>query len=180
MKELKKTLDKGLEALKDFNSFKHLFSEDDAERQLAELRRTIGEIVFHLKLSEIKEVGFPQNKALQPSIRKDKTGLVKVRPCGDKYKDKTYVGFYIGDIALGSSVLIEDEKIVCNFSQYNPAIYVPDLNRVIYGCESWWQKIDSPEDLKEITDDDIQNVWYVKLLKDMNEEEKTVTSNSDD
>lgn len=30
-----------------------------------------------------------------------KTGtVVRVRPCGEKYQDKTYLGIYLGDIAL--------------------------------------------------------------------------------
>jgi len=33
------------------------------------------------------------------------------------------------------------------------------------GCGSWWGAIDNEEDLKDITDSDIENVWYVQLLK---------------
>jgi hypothetical protein len=49
--------------------------------------------------------------------------------------------------------------------------YVPDLDRVVWGYESWWGVIKGPEELKEITDEDIQNVWYVKAMKQMSERE---------
>ena len=47
----------------------------------------------------------------------------------------------------------------------NPAMYVFELNKIVFGAETWWRKLTSPEDLKAITDDDIENTWYVKLLK---------------
>lgn len=37
--------------------------------------------------------------------------------------------------------------------------------------ESWWALIKGPEHLKEITDGDIQSVWYVQALKAMTEAE---------
>ena len=49
----------------------------------------------------------------------------------------------------------------------NPAIYVPELGKIIFGMESWWGIIESPEELKDISDDDISNTWYVKLLQEM-------------
>lgn len=51
-------------------------------------------------------------------------------------------------------------------------IFVPDLMKVVLGVESWWDTIDKPEDLKQITDVDIQNVWYVKALKEMAQKQK--------
>ena len=51
----------------------------------------------------------------------------------------------------------------------NPAIFVPELKKIIYGCESWWGTINNQDDLSDlnISDDDIQNTWYVKLLHEM-------------
>ena len=51
---------------------------------------------------------------------------------------------------------------------HNPAIYVPELGKVIYGMESWWHAIKDEKELKDITDNDIDNVWYVKALKEVN------------
>lgn len=47
----------------------------------------------------------------------------------------------------------------------NPAIWVPDQNRIVWGMGSWWGIIEKEEDLKKITNQDIENVWYVKALK---------------
>ena len=45
----------------------------------------------------------------------------------------------------------------------NPAIFVPELGKIIFGMESWWGRIKSEEELKDITDGDIENVWHVKM-----------------
>ncbi|SME48916.1 hypothetical protein BACERE00183_04191 [Bacillus cereus] len=39
------------------------------------------------------------------------------------------------------------------------------MKEIIYGAGSWWGKINSEEELKEITDADINDVWYVKMLQ---------------
>lgn len=54
---------------------------------------------------------------------------------------------------------------------HNPAIYVFALKKIIFGAESWWCKINSPEDVKGISEEEIDNTWYVKLLKAMCQEE---------
>lgn len=40
------------------------------------------------------------------------------------------------------------------------------------GYESWWGFIKTVEDFQEITDEDISNVWYVKALKELSEQEQ--------
>ena len=47
---------------------------------------------------------------------------------------------------------------------------MPELKKIIYGCESWWHEITSVEELKDITDSDIDNTWYVQLLKNIGKE----------
>lgn len=159
--DLIQELNKVLEVAKKYNRFILVFSPDKAKKTLANLNHTISKIIMMLKMATIKEVEHPKEKP----IRDGRGGLVKIRPCGKEYGDKTYLGFLIGDVALGSSIKIEDEKIVCERSGYNPGIYVPELDKVIYGCESWWSKIKSEEELKEITNENIENTWYVKLLQ---------------
>ncbi len=88
---------------------------------------------------------------------------VSVRPASG---NKTYLGIMIGDAPLfvwGQYNKDRSEAEV-NFHR-NPAIFVPDLMKVVLGCESWWGKIEKPEDLQQISDADINNVWYVKALK---------------
>ena len=80
------------EALKEYNKFIHLFSDDDGIKTLAKLNRTLGSIKSALTMSEIKDIAFPESKPLQ---QRNKPTLVKVKPCADKYENKTYIGFFL-------------------------------------------------------------------------------------
>jgi hypothetical protein len=93
---------------------------------------------------------------------------VAVRPVDD---EKTYIGILIGEAALsvGGLYYIEEQEIFVTH-MLNPVIFIPDIMRVVLGIESWWSVIRKPEDLKQITDADIQNVWYVKALKSMHKD----------
>lgn len=107
-----------------------------------------------------------------------KPGLVRIRPCAAEYEGKTYLGVYVGDVALGFSSKYhpEEKTLELGFSQFNPAIFVPALGKIIYGIESWWGQIRDEEDLKDISDNDINNVWYVKMLKSMMERDAAEAS----
>ena len=99
--------------------------------------------------------------------------LVKIRPCGKEYGDKTYLGFYLGDLPLQNTISFNEEKGILKVGTFNnPAIFVPELRKIIWGCESWWGEIESVEQLREITDDDISNVWYVKMMKQLHEKDQ--------
>lgn len=91
--------------------------------------------------------------------------LVKVKPCDDKYNNKTYLGILIGLVPLGVNYYVRDKTLIA-YPRTNPAIFIPELKEVVYGCGSWWGKIESEEDFKNITSEDIENTWYVKLLKE--------------
>lgn len=99
--------------------------------------------------------------------------LVKIIPCGEEYGNKTYLGILLGDLPISTIISFhpDSEKLHIG-AMTNPSIFIPELKKIVYGCESWWKKIENPEDLKEITTDDIQNTWYVKLLIDMCSESK--------
>ncbi len=93
--------------------------------------------------------------------------FVAVRPCGEDGQGKTYLGIMLGDLVMSPSIRYHEasQSLLVGFRGLgNPAMWVPDLDRVVMGCESWWNKIDSPEDLRAITNNDIQNVWYVRAL----------------
>lgn len=167
VKELIKELDKCLEVTKRYNKLKHLFSKNDETKAIAEFRKIINKIKFKVKASTIKEIKHPEGKAIREDSRSG--SFVSIRPCGKEYKDKTFLGIYIGDAALSSSIAIEEDAIVCRWSFYNPAILIPEIGKVIYGAESWWGLIESEDDLKKITDLDIENIWYVKALKKLND-----------
>lgn len=167
-KELLNELALARKELKDYNKFIDLLKDkDDPKGILTRLNKTLSNIDFLLKTSDVKELAHPKNDVLIKSMFAKKGALVKVRPCDEKYNNKTYLGFLIGELARGSSITIFEDKIQLNWSGYNPAIFVPELGEVIFGCSSWWGEIESEDDLNEISNDDIDNVWYVRLLKNI-------------
>lgn len=106
-------------------------------------------------------------EAYRPTERKPHP-WVAIRPCEERFGNKTFFGILLGDLALAYSVYInKDGLLVVSPSMHNPAIYVPDLKEVVFGCGSWWGTISSPEKLREISDADIESVWYVRAMKDL-------------
>ncbi|GHT90503.1 hypothetical protein FACS1894137_19820 [Spirochaetia bacterium] len=161
--ELIKSIDELQEVLKDYNKFIYVFSDDEGKRTLAKTCELMGKIKWLLAASDTKDVVYPEN----PHLKQGKVELVRIRPCGEKYGNKTYLGILIGDMACGTSSVIKDSKIKISWTGYNPAIFVPDLNKIIFGFESWWSEIENPDDFKEISNGDIENTWYVKLLNSL-------------
>lgn len=101
--------------------------------------------------------------------------LVKVRPCAEVYQNKTFLGVYLGDMDIGLNASYNpDTKVLKIYRHHNPAIFVPEIKKIIYGCGSWWGRIKDEEELRDITDNDIDSVWYMKLLKSMSVEPKNV------
>lgn len=95
--------------------------------------------------------------------------LVKIRPCGAEYGEKTYLGILLGELPFMNCVSYQEKtKELDVFPSCNPAIFVPELKKIIFGMESWWGRIESADELKDITDEDISNVWYVRLMKEIN------------
>ena len=106
--------------------------------------------------------------------REDVGKLAKVRPCGKEYGDKTYLGIFLGDIPHSPYISHNHETGVLQIQAHcNPAIFVPKLNKVIFGMESWWSIVRDEKDLdKEISDELINNQWYVRMAKLMSGEDK--------
>lgn len=99
--------------------------------------------------------------------------LVKIKPCAEEYAGKTFLGILLGELPHGPYVTYDDEKKVLNIgAKTNPAIYVFELKKIIFGYESWWQKINSVEDFSSISEEDIDNVWYVQMLRAMESKAK--------
>lgn len=99
---------------------------------------------------------------------KHKGKFVRIRPCGKEYQGKTYLGLYLGDLPTGHHIThnLETLELKVSFDS-NPAIFVFDLNKIIYGYESWWGIIEKEEDFKDISDFDIKNIWYVKAIESL-------------
>lgn len=90
---------------------------------------------------------------------------VAVRLCKN---DKTYFGIYIGEIPWRMTASLNEETGCLTIDTVsNPGIYVPALGKIVYGAESWWRRLSPDEDVSDITDDDIRNTWYMKLLSEM-------------
>lgn len=94
--------------------------------------------------------------------------FVSIKWCHEDHKDKTYLGLFLGDLPLGikAGYNSDSEELNLKFDT-NPAIFVFALNKIIYGAESFWSIIESEEDLKEITQETIDNQWYIKALKSL-------------
>lgn len=97
-------------------------------------------------------------------VRSEK--LCKVRPCKENSESRTYLGIYLGRLPIYLHASFDEDtgELACSTIN-NPAIFVPELQEIIYGMESWWQFVGDAGELEKITDEDIENQWYVKLLK---------------
>jgi len=73
------------------------------------------------------------NRRQKPGV----TTWVAVRPCDDT---RTYLGVLVGDIATMLDVRYNSSAGVMEVAPalYNPAIWVPDLARLVFGLGSWW------------------------------------------
>lgn len=94
---------------------------------------------------------------------------VSIRPVTDNPDGKTYLGLLLGSFATGVSAQYykETQELVLSQAHHNPAIFVFELNRVVFGNDSWWAIIKDADQLRQITDQDINSVWYVRALGEL-------------
>lgn len=174
--ELQKKLDsikKGLRLLDtiighDYKSNKHYISEKQKDL-IKSIINLFKELNWQIALNSYKNLNIDDSgPLLVRGLLNNGCGTpVKVRPCDEKYNGKTYFGILIGDIPLQIGASIDkDGTLNIKRQMYNPAIFVPEISEIIYGCGSWWGEIESEEDLNIlITEETINNVWYMKLLR---------------
>ena len=171
--------------------FSFLRRKDHSEEEVRQMEATtkacqvfnaIRDLKFLVQASEIKDIVYSEDKPFKAGkalFSNTTTGdFVAVRPCDEKYEKKTFLGVYLGEAALSQGIEIKDNVIRTKLGFYNPAIFVPELNEIIYGCGSWWGRINSEEDLKQLTDADIENVWYVKALNAITKQGKESSDGS--
>lgn len=137
----------------------------------------VGKLAEEIKEDPIKmedefeypmEISGIQKKSLPMVHHKEIGTLVQIRPCAKEYENKTYLGIYMGEFPIDTYIGLHEKTNILDFAHVtNPAIFVPELKKIIFGCESWWGDIKSEEELNDITDNDIDNVWYMRLLKQM-------------
>ena len=140
--------------------------------QVSEIHNKVSTIFFSIQNSDIPVIEHADvsgQEFFQDSFGTKVGDLVKIKPCGEWAENKTFLGFFIGDVPTSTGIKREDDKLKCFLTFNNPAIFIPEVKRIVFGMESWWSKINNIEELKEITDEDINNTWYVQLLKEMNE-----------
>lgn len=124
---------------------------------------------YPMEVSKIKMPDFPVSTPLMGAIG----DYVAIKPVGEECKKKTFLGILLGEFPVSTIVTYRPStKEMTIFQRTNPAIFVPDLNKVVFGYESWWGKIKDKDHLREITDEDIQNIWYVKALKQLQAHEE--------
>ena len=98
--------------------------------------------------------------------------LVAVRPCSENPEERTYLGLYLGQQPWTLAASFNNKtKDLAVRSVCNPLIYVFETRTLVRGADSWWSRVESPDDLKKITDADIEATWYVKLLREMTKHE---------
>lgn len=119
-------------------------------------------IEYPLVVDKIETEEIKYNKPLGH----EKGCLVAVRPCSEEYKNKTYLGILLGDLPRYINNSFNNKtRILKSSAVQNPGIWVPELKEIIFGDSSWWHEIKNENELKEITNDVIENQWYIKLLK---------------
>jgi len=166
-KELKKAINRVLKYTKDFNTLDALWSEKHPDCDIAKLRREVMSLQNQLNLETVKHIELEKELSEGVLYRDKVVKYVSVRPCGKEYENKTYLGVFVGEFPLGLSYRATKTKLCISLTHRNPAIFIPELGKTVMGCESWWENIESAEKLKQITDDDINNVWYVQALKQL-------------
>ena len=122
-------------------------------------------IEYPIQVSNINTKSFDTDGGLY----KNKVGsMVSIRPCAEEYKNKTFLGVLLGDFPIAPWVTYNNQsKQLTVSAHYNPAIFVPELKKIIFGNESWWCIIENEKQFKEITNDMIDNTWYVQALKEL-------------
>lgn len=147
------------------------FSSSPDELALANAVDDMGTLLWKMRYAKMKELrlDFSRNRLFDQGLH-NVGDFVAVRPCGKEYEGKTYLGVLLGDFPMGVSYSQSKEDpdvIEVKLSHGNPAMYVSSLKKTIFGCESWWHKIKQPEDMKNISDEDINSTWYVQAMKAM-------------
>lgn len=95
--------------------------------------------------------------------------MVMVRMC-DTTK-ATHLGIYLGEFPMQLIHQYDKEtKRIEVFPHLNPAMLVPKLGRIVWGCQSFWGPIESEDQLRQVTDAEIDDIWYVKALKELSKQ----------
>ena len=132
-------------------------------------------IEFPIKVNKIQN-----NPIEKASFTADEGSIVEIRPCGDEYDGKSYMGFFLGELPISIFNTYDSKsKVLTNSTINNPAIFVPALGKIIYGCESWWKLIENVDELEKLAKEDINNARYEKMLKSISGNKKVSPKKSE-
>lgn len=111
-------------------------------------------------------------KPIEVNFERNIGQFVAVKPCGEEYNGKTYLGLHLGDHAMMNSTSLNEKSGTLTVRPVtNPLIYIFATKTLVFGAESWWHRIESPDELKDIIEDDINSTWYVQLMRAMSKKE---------
>lgn len=104
-------------------------------------------IEYPCTINRIENKKIPSN---QECLEFAKIGsFVWIEPCGEEYQDKKYIGILLGNLPIFINTTLDKNQVLNNHCVMNPAIFVPELNKIIYGCESWWCVIQNTKHLAD-------------------------------
>ena len=102
--------------------------------------------------------------------------IVKVKPKGDEYGDKIYIGLLVGDIPAYNHIsLLENTNILKVAPITNSAIFIFELNKLVLGIECWWDEVKTLKELFELETD--EKKWYMVFAKERVEDMKNQEDN---
>lgn len=116
-------------------------------------------------MNSIKDIEFDSSMSIYSYYKNN--SIVEIRPCEDKYQGKTYLGVLLGNFPQSVKGKIDNGILKISANMHNPLIYIFETNSLVFGSDSFWRKIKNVEDLNNITEDEITNTWYIKLLKEI-------------
>lgn len=76
--------------------------------------------------------------------------LCEIRPCGEEYENKSYLGIYLGELPISISTSYDTNTgVLKNRAVNNPAIFVPELKKIIYDTKAGGGKLSQQMTLPE-------------------------------
>ena len=113
----------------------------------------------------VNHIETPKTAGITKYFLKEECTLVSIRPCAEKYKEETFLGFLLGNIDVGLIVGFNEENGKLTIARdYSPAIFVPKMQKIFYGYESYFKIIEAEEDLKGINKEELKNPLYAKAF----------------
>ena len=111
-------------------------------------------IEYPIAVSAINQKGW----SIDNSLYKDSIGkAVMVKMVGDEYGDETFFGIHLGEFPIEPIISHNrNSKELKVIPMFNPAIYIPKLQKIVFGCETWWSMGDKKSE-KEIVSQLMKN-----------------------